>query len=55
MDTVTLDLVFTIFGSTGLIGASALALCLLPRNDAEVAQLCRSIGWGAEKKRKKKE
>jgi len=55
MNPVTLDLIFTIIASTGLIGVSALALCLLPRNDAEVVQLCRSLGWGAEKKRKKKE
>jgi len=52
MNPVTLDLIFTITASTGLIGASALALCLLPRNDAEVVQLCRSIGWGPRKKKK---
>ena len=51
MDTVTLDLVITIIASTALIGASALALCLLPRNDAEVAQLCRALGWGPRKKK----
>jgi hypothetical protein len=49
MNPLTLDLIFTIIASTGLIGASALALCLLPRNDAEVVQLSRAFGWWRKK------
>lgn len=53
MSPVTLDLVFTIAASAALIFGSAVALCLLPRNDAEVVQLCRALGWGDRKKKKK--
>lgn len=47
MDPITLDLILTIIASTALIGSSSVALCLLPRNDAEVVQLSRALGWGA--------
>lgn len=50
MDPITLDLVITIIASTALIGSSAVALCLLPRNDAEVAQLAASLRWPGTKK-----
>lgn len=50
MDPITLDLVLTVIASSALIGSSAIALCLLPRTDGEVAQLSRAFGWGARRK-----
>ena len=47
MDPITLDLVITIIASSALIGSSAIALCLLPRTDAEVAQLSRACARAA--------
>lgn len=46
-DRLTLDLIFTIAASTGTIGACALALSLLPRDDREVRVLVRAFtpGW----------
>lgn len=43
MDPITLDLVFTVFASSALIGSSAIALCLLPRTGAEAAALTRAF------------
>jgi hypothetical protein len=43
MDRVTLDLIFTVAACTGIIAASAAALLLLPRNDAEVRVLARAL------------
>lgn len=54
MDPITLDLVFTVFASSALIGSLGLAAWLLPRTDAEVAQLSRAFGWGARRKTKNK-
>lgn len=50
MDPITLDLVFTVFASSALISALALAAWFLPRTDAEVAQLARAFGWGTRRK-----
>ena len=46
-DRLTLDLIFTAVASTGTIGACALALSLLPRDDREVQVLARAFtpGW----------
>lgn len=54
MDPITLDLVITIIASSALIGSSAIALCLLPRTDAEVAQLSRAFGWGGQRKTRRR-
>ena len=43
MSPLTIDLIFTIIVSSALIGSSVLAICLLPRNDAEVRQLSRAL------------
>ena len=51
MNPITLDLIFTIIASSALIGSSSVALCLLPRNDAEVLQLSRALGWGTTRRK----
>ena len=51
MNPLTLDLIFTVAASAGLIVSSALAICLLPRNDAEVRQLSRALARLIRKKK----
>ena len=42
-DRLTVDLIFTVAASGGVIGISALALALMPQNDAEVIALSTAL------------
>lgn len=44
-DLLWLDGIATVAICVTLIGALALAACLLPRTDAEVAATARAFGW----------